>query len=65
MEKTPEQKRDEVLSFFKEAMCVDGPVRFAEKEENAKLNEHTDRWWIRLEDSKRGVFFLATDKLEA
>ncbi|MFH0767812.1 MAG: hypothetical protein V1920_06935 [Bacillota bacterium] len=59
LNKTPQQKAQEVLTFFKEAMCVDGEVRFATDAENDEQNIKP-RHWIRFEDSKRGIFYLAT-----
>ena len=57
---TTEEKAKVVLEFFKEAFCVDGEVRFATSEENAELNKRK-LYFIRLEDSKRGIFFVASE----
>ena len=61
MDKYKESK-DSILAFFKDAMQVDGEVRFATPAENTAAEENTDRHWIRFEDSKRGVFYLTTCK---
>lgn len=57
----PEQAQH-ILDFFKEAMCVDGEVRFATPEENEDALLRSKLQWIRFEDSKRGVFYLAVSK---
>lgn len=56
-----EEKRNEILKFFKEAFCVDGEVRFATTKENKNIKREI--YWIRLEDSQRGVFFIGKGEM--
>lgn len=46
-----------IITFLKEAFIVDGEVQFASEEENEAINQKNHRW-IKLEDSKRGTFYL-------
>ena len=52
------KKRDTVLTFFKEAFCIDGEAEFVKR----KIKED---YCVKLTDSRRGVFYIATESRPA
>ena len=53
-EPTNLEKMNTILTFFKEAFCVDGDVEFVKR----KIKED---YCVKLTDSRRGVFYIATE----
>lgn len=54
-----EEKKQKVLDFFKQAFVVDGAVSFVEPDEAAQLLKNANISIVKLEDSRRGVFYVA------
>ena len=50
--KDDHEKAEDILDFFKQAFCVDGPVEFVERK--AVIEQ-----CIKLTDSRRGIFYIA------
>lgn len=51
---TIKEKQKEIEDFWKEAFCVDGPVNMVENK------DFVIDVVVRLEDSKRGTFYIAS-----
>lgn len=66
MSKTHSQKKEEILSFLKEAFCIDGEATLTTVidmgAETLAQGQELDSMWVRLEDSKRGTFYLCLMK---
>jgi len=55
--KTIEEKKDEVINYFKSAFLVDGEVKIINELDKFKIDAV-----IELNDSKRGRFYIAKVK---
>lgn len=58
MEKTIQQRKDEIINFFSEAFCTDGESRILSHEEKIELLKDSNIDVIELNDSERGKFWL-------